>query len=955
VKKRNVRSKVCTLFLMGMIWCSHPLDADAMNLRFGIHPDKERLVFTFPNSVPQHTLKRTGRNELQLVAPQGLGPYTGKRPRFGNSKLVRAVNVSNKSAGIRLGTDAFGYVSFTLKSPSRLVVDVFRDPLGARWKKAKDQGAKSSAAAVKKTPAAQAQKHRAKKSSESVKKPAAQKKRTHYEVPNVFRGELGKKGGVSPTKKEIASQAVAASTAQNPDAQPQVKAEKTAPQKKAAMPKELSQKPWSFRGSIDKADGKKNAKEARAERLSQTRPASKDLPQPLVDAPEPESLKKAEKALAAGPDFGKLMNAAIIAQNGKQYDAALEQLGHIISDKRAPKDMREEALYMKGDVLYAKYGDDLAGHFDEVNGAYEIAMNANLDSSRVPAALLKRGVLNLRVDNVPEAKAFFKILRDKYKNDPNVPLTYYYWGDYHFKNKDYERAADEFQYLVQVYPDCTFVREASLGLARSLKELGYDEQAYKIVDFIEKRWPRFYIEFPPFLQLEGDAAYAVKDYEAAKDFYWAYYNIDPRGDDADIILARIGDAYVNMDRFDAAREIYEKAVSDFPDREGGLVSKMRLAEEGIYDEPSLAQMYSIFDRPLTLRPSRIYKEIIKDHPESKLAPLAQLKLAIWELWNKRYLDGLKASSDFVKNYPESELLPRAVDVGMQSFSAMSKALVAEENYPLIVKLWEKYPFLREHKDQLSPGACMALGLSFWKEGQPGRTLALTEPYLKKPQIPEISEMAMSLALSVYLDNQAWDKVVEVAKDVKNWELTPEHQRELNYAQGLAFENLGKMDKSKSFWKKLAQDKELDPRQRAYAQNFMAQSLYDDRKYKEAYEYAQESLSLLLDTQGNENRIRDDLRILMDVTEKTGRIPETLKWAAEYEKHMKKDDPSYPALKYRVAGLYRKAGDTDRWKNMLKTLAKESSDTLYGRMASSDLELAALEENAQQYQPDAQLQ
>jgi outer membrane protein assembly factor BamD (BamD/ComL family) len=113
-----------------------------------------------------------------------------------------------------------------------------------------------------------------------------------------------------------------------------------------------------------------------------------------------------------------------------------------------------------------------------------------------------------------------------------VPLSYYYWGDYYFKKGDYQNAADQFQYLVQVYPDSKFVREASVSLAHSLRKLGYDKQAAQIVDFIEKRWPRFYVEYPPILRLSGDVAFATQDWKKAKDDYWLYYNLAPTGEDA---------------------------------------------------------------------------------------------------------------------------------------------------------------------------------------------------------------------------------------------------------------------------------------------------------------------------------------------------------------------------------------------------------------------------------------
>lgn len=1042
---RTTSSLFCILLLASLAGLCFPASGRAVSYSFGLHPDKERVVFTFPDNLPKYDVVRTGKRSLTVAAPEGMDSVTGGRPDLGGANIVGSVTPKPDGATLGLKTDAFGYVAFTLENPPRLVVDVFPDPLGARWTpRAGADAPQAKAPAPAKKPAPKAKNatrtapkvnattprraaapqtnatgnrtaapsrtnatqanattpSRAAASNQTESKSMSQRvdrgDDADKDSGNVFRGRVVKGQGVPEVRQKLTTpQAVRRPVASNTTAtpEPQVsaaaktpsqrveqKANGTGVREKVADFLRDESMPWAVRAKVNrgsKADA--TPLSAPEDDMSGVRAASDALPQPVAEEPqpepevqpEPESPEQPEETVVAEgevtpdevnatngtnatqtPDFEEVMLGAQTAQSMGEYDAALEQLDILTRDTRVPDDMREEALYMKADVLYSKHTGELESHFDEINGAYETAMNSNLDSQRVPTALLKRGVLNLKVGNIPEATAFFNRLRKKYPNDLNVPLTYYYWGDYYFKNKNYQRAADEFQYLVQVYPDSQFVREASLGLARSLKELGYDKQAFQIVDFIEKRWPRYYIEFPPFLQLQGDAAYQVDNFEAAKDYYWSYYNIDPKGDDADIILARLGDIYVKTDKPAAAREVYQKAVTEFPDREGGLISKMRLAEEGIYDAPTVEQMYSIFDKPLNLKPSEIYNEIIADHPESALAPLAHLKRGIWEMWNKKYLDAIASSRAFAEKYPENKLLPRAMDVGLQSFSQFVEPLVREENYPMIIKLWEENDFLRKQREQLSPGARMALALSFWKRGNPERALDIVTPFLKQAQIPEASEMAMSLALSVYLENQAWEKVLETADAVKQWELSPDHRRELRYAEALAHENLGQLDKSRPLWMELAQDRQLDERQRAYALYFMALEAEEKGQLKVAYNNAQEALDTLLRRDEDQSKIRDTLRILVNVTERSGRVPEALKWSQEYEKHIPEGDPSLRALHYRMAGLHKKIGDTKKWREMLGKLADSAPDTLYGRMAASDLKLDSLEQATRQYQPDA---
>jgi hypothetical protein len=178
---------------------------------------------------------------------------------------------------------------------------------------------------------------------------------------------------------------------------------------------------------------------------------------------------------------------------------------------------------------------------------------------------------------------------------------------------------------------------------------------------------------------------------------------------------------------------------------------------------------------------------------------------------------------------------------------------------------------------------------------------------------------------------------------------------MRYALALAHENLGETDKSKEMWLSLGNNMDLDTEQRAYAIYFLAQRALEDKDLKDAYEYAQESLDLLLLSGKDEGKILDNLRILIDVAETSGRPREALDWASRYEAYLEPGETGWDALRYRMAGLYKKAGDVSTWREILGDLAKKSSNTLYGRMASSDLETFSLEQAAGEFAPAPTLQ
>jgi TolA-binding protein len=652
----------------------------------------------------------------------------------------------------------------------------------------------------------------------------------------------------------------------------------------------------------------------------------------------------------------KIAKGVLLAAEGSldegEIEAAISGFTEVAVMKGLPQDLRLRALYGKAESLTELHREALADNFGEVSSAWMEAMNADTKSPNVPMALLNLGLLNLKVGNMPEAKAYFNLLKSQYPNDPNIPYISYYWGEYYLGMKEYEKAADQFQHLVQMYPDSKVVRDAALGLARALDALGYDEQAYQIIDYIDKRWPRFYIEDLGFLLMSANTQNRMGKLDDARDNYWAYYNLSPEAPEADIVLARIGDIYLKTGDKPAAKEIYEKAAKDFPNKEGGLVAMMRLAEEGIYDDPNMNQMDKVFDRPYNLRPQKIYKHIIEKFPDSKLAPLAQLKLGMWYYWNKKYGDCLGAVQDFLDKYPRSALRDRAGELGTRVFDKAVPELVKDENYGRVVSYWNKYAKKNNDGNDVNDETRLGVALSFWKKGQPQKALELIDRYIQGEEIPKYSAMALDMALGIYVDEQAWSQVTDLVDRAKNgWKLDPKQKVHIEYAQAMAYENLGDTERSTPLWAGLASNLLLPESSRAYAMYYMAKSSMKKKDLKRVFIYAQEALSMLLETGGDREKIKDCILMTIFAAESSGRYREALKWAAEYDKYIPLSDPEWASSRFRLAQLYEKAGATSEWKKLMEEVAKKKPGDLYGRLATSALETHKIEKEASKFQPD----
>lgn len=648
----------------------------------------------------------------------------------------------------------------------------------------------------------------------------------------------------------------------------------------------------------------------------------------------------------------KMYDAQSMMFNGN-LEAADTEYKELLKKPYLPEDMREEILYAVADIAMQLHKNDEEGFFDPINDAYLAALNANLESKRVPHALLNLGLVNLKAGNIPEAKAYFNILRNKYPDDQNIPAISYYWGDYYFKQGDYKKAADQLQYMIQKYPEHELVKSAAYMLAQALERTGYDEQAFQVTDYIDKRWPDFYMQEPEFLLLAGEIEERVGKYSPAKDHYFTYYNLNPEADRADIALAKIGDLYLKLDQKQPAKEIYQKAAEDYPDDEGGLIAKMRLAEEGIYDDPTLVQMGGVFDRPYNLKPVNIYTDIVEKHPDSPLAPVAQLKLAMWYAFHDKYADALTASQDFLDKFPDSPLAKRARDLGDSVFVKALPGLIEEENYKRVVRYWEDYDFIGEEGTKVDDQSKLMVATAYWKLGQPAEALALLKPYLDE-QIPEVSNKALDLAVNVYLGEYNWDAINQLVKHAEdNWELDDRQLRQLNYARAMSLQNLGEEVKAVPLWAELAKNPDVDPSFRGYAMYYLAKNAMRKQDLRRVFLYSQEALALLLQTDGDPDKIKDAVLMSINATERSGRYEQALRWAREYDKYIGPDHPEWAPTRLKLARIYRKAGAMDEWKALLQDIVDKKPDSLQADLARSELETYQLEQRAQEYAPSPQ--
>lgn len=971
-----------------------PASALALDVYWGNHPRKERLVIQFQEDLPEVKVKRTGPKALSITpgSKAGFGEGSPNPPDFAESRHFKALSGDPDEIRITTRSPAFGYLHFTLPDQNKLVIDVFADQLGTQWESSHKQPEASGSRNRTDSETRPAGKPRAAQSG-----PSGDKARQDPSPPTQAAAGTEQRSRPAPPLSEEADPG-ASSAAEAPrdtgDAATAVPESSRDEPAQSQPPVFRSKVTWQSRNTtadpeaqnqtLLKADQVRNQGSLTGARPEQTgsaaaphivtRQVSTEKVQPAHAQPQAQAnaslsenstqtatpkrsttdnaTREGGNATSRGSDdkdFSRSISAMIeegkaALANGK-WEAARAIFEQLADDPRTPESRRKDILHNLADALFSQYRNNPNEHYSEVTSALEEAINMDPDSPRVPSALLRLFTLNLKVGNEAEARGYFNVLKRSFPESRHVPAGHLTWGDHHLEQQEYSQAARHYRAIVENSPESSAALPATAGLIKTLNDLEFYDQAWTMVEYLKNRWPEYPLKHPELLRLSGLVAKETGRNKQARDFLWRYCNLKPESLQEDLTLTRIGDIYLQMGKTQEAKKMYQKVVSRYPDRQGGLIAKMRLAEESVNDKPTFTNMVSVFNRPYNLRPVKVYREIIQDHPESPLAPLAHMKLAMWHVWDQNYAQALKVVADFENTYADSRLLPRVRDVGQRALKPLIIEAAKASAYGKALELWNSSPQLHEGAD---PETHIAVALSLWKEGHYEQALDMSQPYLKQADLNSASESAVELVLNIHLANSSWEDILSVADTLDPEQLSTPLQNQLTYARALAHQNLMQEQQAEPLWEEVVNMSHVSELQQGFAYFFLAEQAMKDQSWENVYILAQKAFRELQSSEKATSKALESLDMLVQVTRRSGRALEALEWAHRYEDLLSPDSPDWPATRYKLANLYRQNGFLAKWEKNLQELKTRYPQSLYGQMAASDLSEHRLQKQARAF-------
>ncbi len=658
------------------------------------------------------------------------------------------------------------------------------------------------------------------------------------------------------------------------------------------------------------------------------------------------------------PEPDKMMAEAQELMDSGQFANALPILRELKEVPSISKQMRLETLYMISDCVWAIYKDKPLEGYEEVMATTTEALNADLRFERAPSAMLRLGRINLAVNDVNGAGAHIMALYRRYPAFPEVPAGLTELGRAQLKHEMNDEAVHSFSLVLDKYPESSSLERASMGLAQALYNLKRHNDTQIILDFVNKRWPRCYLDDVNFLLMQAANARALGRDETARELLWLYLNLDPKREGNDALLLSMADLYATHKDWPAATVLYQQLVRHWPDGDPTITARMRLGEKGMYDAPiNYDVMTRVFGQPSDPGIEQLYLKLSEASKIQPSAVISRLKYAMWLLWDKHYTEAMGKAADFVDMYPDHEDVPQARDVIWAAFQKELANSLAEQNYGRILLLWNGFPLVRQRYGPIDSTMRYALAQGYKERGDDAKYLTLISEFLKSPKDPRYGEMAFAEYFNRYIKAGAWERILELAQLVHSWDMSPGLRLQLDYAMALSAQNLNRDEAALAMWRQIARRPEFPLYQRAYATYYLARDAANPNHpdVHAAYAYYKQVLDLFSQLENERSDKSDPLRIkeaiaaLMDICEVANRLPEALEWVDRYRSYVPDaSSPDYPGLRYREARLYRKLGDTARARALLEDLVAKFPDSPFGQSAATELRSFEVSRDLQNY-------
>jgi TolA-binding protein len=461
----------------------------------------------------------------------------------------------------------------------------------------------------------------------------------------------------------------------------------------------------------------------------------------------------------------RLFQDVIILFDNRQWAMARDKVQQIINQyPQSP--YAEKARFLLIDILQELYGNDPGARFRILTQSFQDVLNRYPDSPYKGGALLGLARLHRSMGNHAEALAYYELARSS-SSDQDGWIGRQAMLD---MAKIY-RATNRMTQALLVLEDivtttgyAAIQNEARLEIAKIRYDQNFFSESLTLLKELVSRDKEVYFQYPDVSLYTGNNYFQTGRYDLAAKHLFHYYNTAPETVEKGMILARVGDAFLQDGKVMDAVRYFQFVVDRYPDSRGAAVSWLRLAE--------LKEKYPDDRIPISYSAKQVYENIRDSYQgrpiDDSLALLAILKLAVLYQEEEQYPKSLKTLHLFFENHPDGSLRENGRFALKNVLEAMIRDAYANKDYNEVISMYQQdarpvlslmdldsvhlmvaraYHHLGEH--EAAQGLYQQLGTSMSLENMPDDVLYFTGKALFESGGTEVAEKRLSRLISAY--------------------------------------------------------------------------------------------------------------------------------------------------------------------------------------------------------------
>jgi len=356
----------------------------------------------------------------------------------------------------------------------------------------------------------------------------------------------------------------------------------------------------------------------------------------------------------------------------------------------------EKATFLLAKSYERLHTPSLSSHFIDMKSRYQDAINRYPDSPYVADAYLAMGDLFFKFRDYYEALACYNIIGKQYPDSREALEALLRKARILSLKKETKKAISILESVVEGYPDTREETEAKIEIAKILYESHNFRRSFEMLSELSVTSPEEQYRYPEIALYLGHNYYQMGDNVRARENLYRFYNSAPDDERNHLVLTKIADTYKDQGLLEEAVKLYQLVLKHYPEKEGALISLIRLAEQqeaGGLDIPrGIEPRWTLLEREIET-PVEIYEKVLRTilgkDKRSPLAQLALLKLGILYRKHGDHAESLKTLKRLVREYPLTKLQEQSRRALAQTLGDMLEEEVKRGRYRNAINIYQR--------------------------------------------------------------------------------------------------------------------------------------------------------------------------------------------------------------------------------------------------------------------------